>query len=390
MRRGWRRWGIVLGAVLAAAAATQPAHGAFPVAKNGTLVYESTDGPNDLHVVSSEAPGSTNITNTPAPVSESDGRFSPTGRAILFSRSTGGPFDLWTTAPDGSAQVNITNSPTLNEFDGAFFPDGRSIIFSRCDAAFVQCELFRAAADGTDPVQLTSTPGLPEFNPSVSPDGRQIAFRQNIGDDREIFIMNVDGTGLRNLTNTPEATTFEESRPKFSADGKWIYFDRFDAANQGDIFRMKTDGSELTNLTNTPSFLDVEVAPSPDGKRLAFSSCPVSCDILVGDELGAGLTNLTPTPGPLDERNPDWEPIPRCGKSRATIVGDDGPDKIKGTKRKDVIVAFGGKDTVRGRGGNDRICLGKGKDKAIGGGGEDKCVGGKGNDSGTKCEKGKL
>ena len=64
-----------------------------------------------------------------------------------------------------------------------------------------------------------------------------------------------------------------------------------------------------------------------------------------------------------------WQSLQRCGGRAVTIVGDDGPDKLKGTKRADVIAAFAGKDTILGRGGNDRICAGKGKDKIVGGGG---------------------
>jgi Ca2+-binding RTX toxin-like protein len=106
---------------------------------------------------------------------------------------------------------------------------------------------------------------------------------------------------------------------------------------------------------------------------------------------GSAQTNLTNTPAAnADELSPSWQYIYKCGGRRATIVGDDGPDKIKGTKRADVIVANGGNDTVKGRGGADRICLGKGKDKAVGGSGKDLCAGGKGKDTAVGCEKGKL
>ena len=94
---------------------------------------------------------------------------------------------------------------------------------------------------------------------------------------------------------------------------------------------------------------------------------------------GSGQTPLTSGPDP--DTPSDWEPIYRCGKRRATIVGDDGPDKIKGTKKADVIVGNGGPDRIIGRGGNDRLCGGRGNDVLIGGGGEnDRLLGGKGKD----------
>ena len=105
---------------------------------------------------------------------------------------------------------------------------------------------------------------------------------------------------------------------------------------------------------------------------------------------GSGQTDLTTTVVPGSDFSPSWESVERCGKRRATIVGDDGPDKIKGTKKGDVIVANAGKDKVFGRGGNDLICLGRGKDKAVGGKGTDKCVGGPGKDTASSCERGKV
>ena len=93
---------------------------------------------------------------------------------------------------------------------------------------------------------------------------------------------------------------------------------------------------------------------------------------------GGAITPLTPGVASSDG---SWEYIYRCGKRRATIVGDDGPEKIKGTKKADVIVGNGGKDKLKGRGGNDRLCGGAGKDVLIGGAGKkDRLIGGPGKD----------
>jgi Ca2+-binding RTX toxin-like protein len=71
----------------------------------------------------------------------------------------------------------------------------------------------------------------------------------------------------------------------------------------------------------------------------------------------------------------------RCRGKRATLIGTSGKNEIKGTKKRDVIVAFGGKDTVNGRGGNDVICGNAGKDNLKGGSGKDVLVGGAGPDT---------
>jgi hypothetical protein len=70
-----------------------------------------------------------------------------------------------------------------------------------------------------------------------------------------------------------------------------------------------------------------------------------------------------------------------CKGKKATIVGTNGGEKLKGTARRDVIAALKGKDTISGLAGNDLICGGAGKDTLKGGKGNDKLFGQKGNDT---------
>jgi Ca2+-binding RTX toxin-like protein len=67
---------------------------------------------------------------------------------------------------------------------------------------------------------------------------------------------------------------------------------------------------------------------------------------------------------------------PKCQGRRATVVGTKANDRIRGTRRADVIVAKGGNDRINGRGGKDVICAGDGDDVVMGGGGADRLAGG--------------
>jgi Ca2+-binding RTX toxin-like protein len=112
--------------------------------------------------------------------------------------------------------------------------------------------------------------------------------------------------------------------------------------------------------------------------------------------------------GAYEVQRPPDDPEPvRCRGKKATIVGSQGDDPLKGTKGRDVIAALGGRDTVTGGGGNDIVCGGAGndilqgaagrdqlygelgKDRLRGGGGKgDLCSGGKGKDRSVgSCEK---
>jgi uncharacterized delta-60 repeat protein len=72
--------------------------------------------------------------------------------------------------------------------------------------------------------------------------------------------------------------------------------------------------------------------------------------------------------------------VPRCHGKKATIIGNNGKNKLKGTSKNDVIVGLGGNDKIDGGGGNDLICGGSGNDTITGGNGNDTLDGGNGND----------
>jgi Ca2+-binding RTX toxin-like protein len=72
--------------------------------------------------------------------------------------------------------------------------------------------------------------------------------------------------------------------------------------------------------------------------------------------------------------------VPTCLGKRATIVGTNGSDRLRGTSARDVIVGAGGGDEIRAGGGRDVVCGEDGRDTIYGGRGADRLSGGLGND----------
>ncbi len=56
--------------------------------------------------------------------------------------------------------------------------------------------------DGSTPLNLTNSPGATETGPQWSPDGNKLLFIRGTNfDDRDVWVMNGDGSGQTNLTN---------------------------------------------------------------------------------------------------------------------------------------------------------------------------------------------
>jgi Tol biopolymer transport system component len=154
-----------------------------------------------------------------------------------------------------------------------------------------------------------SGPGGLQQKSSRETSNGNIAFVSDRDSDYDIFVMNADGTGERNLTHT---TTAYENVPVWSPDGEKIAFTRQDVEDaRTSIFVMDSDGSDQTRLTDDATAFS-QLAWSPDGDKIAFSrdDGTGTGDIFVMDSDGSGQTNLTTTAGDFEVHlgTPVWSP----------------------------------------------------------------------------------
>src|SRR5438132_774596 len=132
-----------------------------------------------------------------------------------------------------------------------------------------------------------------------------IAFHSNRDGDFDIYVMNADGSGVRQLTHT----TVHEFDPIWSPDGKRIAFSRLDETGDFDVIVINVDGSGAINLTNNDVVHDFAGAWSPDGKRIAFASNRDGDDErLIMNADGSGVRQLTNDPASDEGDHAGWSP----------------------------------------------------------------------------------
>jgi TolB protein len=135
------------------------------------------------------------------------------------------------------------------------------------------------------------TPLVRDGAPSWSPDGKQIVFYgERDGQLADLYVMNADGSSVRQLTHTPRA----EGYPAWSPDGRQIAYESDDPGGNFDIYVMNADGSNVHRLTTDPR-RDVGPAWSPDGTKIAFMSdrAGQEFDIYEMNADGSGVERLT-------------------------------------------------------------------------------------------------
>ncbi len=255
----------------------------------GKISFRFNDGTGyEVFVINSDGTGLRQLTDSEFGPGSSSGMSYPSisddGSIIAFLRqdfeSENWNRGIFVINSDGTEEKQLTKG---EHGDFSMSGDGSKIAFLGADEFDFQ--YFVINSDGTGLTQLTrNTNQFQDINndnigtsaPSISDDGSKVAFVGYVGGDTEIFMINSDGTRLRQLTDNDES----DWGPAISGDGNRIVFHRSALHQLGiketRIFVINSDGTGLTQLTDDPYNYDqsgrnfLYPSISDDGDRIVF------------------------------------------------------------------------------------------------------------------------
>ena len=152
------------------------------------------------------------------------------------------------------------------------------------------------------------------------PAAGRIAFRSNRDGNFEIYVMNFDGTGQRNLTKSAA----DEFLATWSPQGQQLAFDTERNLNR-EIYVTDDQGADSSNLTNSAAD-EILPAWSPDGQFIAFSSDrDGNREIYIMDAADPAQPPTRLTNNPAEDWWPTWSPD---GSQIAFVSNRDGNHEI--------------------------------------------------------------
>lgn len=185
-------------------------------------------------------------------------------------------------------------------------PSGRIVFLSFRDG---DREIYIINVDGSDPTNLSNHPGVDE-NPDVSPDGRHIVWASDReGDGLQLYVMDIDGSNVRQLTFGPGGA----NSPRWSRDGTQIAY-----TLGGSIYVIDAEGGEPRDIFRSEN--EATAPPckagafpggwSVDDRRVTYYSASVSRGIgqVCAVDVETGEIEVIVAEPPVYNVEPTWSP----------------------------------------------------------------------------------
>jgi uncharacterized repeat protein (TIGR01451 family) len=271
------------------------------VKTNGKIAFASdraftnSTQPSGVYQINSDATGELPFPGIP--LNAGYPSWSPDGtklafRYVNFNNPFGSSplYEIRVINADGTGMITVAQNAWDRMGRAAWSPNGRKIAYVGTNDR----NIYIVNSDGTGMTKLPNSPSL-VLGLDWSPDGSRFIYT----DGEDIYVMNVDGSDRKNLTSGNQKF---DITPRWSPDGTRILFTAT-SNNNTDIYVMNADGTEQSRLFNVGA--SAEPCWSPDGTRVVFESLNSIYVMTVDGTSSTRITN-----NGFYNFSPDWQPIP--------------------------------------------------------------------------------
>ena len=170
-------------------------------------------------------------------------------------------------------------------YDPTISPDGTTLAVEKADADRGATDLWTVDLARGAFSRLTSSPGFQSV-PTWSPDGHRIAFGSDPGPGPKLWVKNASGTGTEEVLVDGRAFPMD-----WSHDGRHLLYMTGGGATRLDMWVYDVERKTSAPLLNSP-FNESRARFSPDGKWIAYVSDETSADQVYVRSFPDGATKL--------------------------------------------------------------------------------------------------
>ena len=225
---------------------------------------------------------------------------------IVFKSDTGSRSEIYVSDFDGFGAMAVTKDNNLVSAP-CWVPGQLKLFYTSWKSGFA--DIFSHDLTTGARAAFARFPGS-NFSPAVSPDGSKVAMVLSKGGSPDLYVCNIDGTSLKQLTMTKE----DESSPCWSPDGRTICFVSTTSGRPA-LYTIAAAGGVSRRLVTSGASIATEPDWAPDGKTIIFTRQAAGFEICTVPATGGEAIIL------VAGEDPSWAPNSRTAVFTRRVAG---------------------------------------------------------------------